>query len=141
MPKLHSKFVPHFSVQSTSPSFVGSRGASSPLYCERLSPWVLQKELRSVMSESSKRDDFLQPEWREKEARNATIWWNLVVSFMRYRLPISFLSQGNFQTRLIAPTPSYEESSLSQSLFLGRTTAYSYLKYYHEGLKIMNSCM
>jgi len=93
------------------------------------------------MSESSKRDDFLQPEWREKEARNATIWWNLVVSFMRYRLPISFLLQGNFQTRLIAPTPSYEESSLSQPLFLGRTTAYSYLKYYHEGLKIMNSCM
>jgi hypothetical protein len=111
-PSCTQKFVPHFSVQSTSPSFVGSRGASSPLYCERLSPWVLQKELRSVMSDSSKRDEFLQPVWREKEARNSTIWWNLVVSFMRYRLPISFLLQGNFQTRLIAPTPSYEESSL-----------------------------
>jgi len=110
-PSCTQKFVPHFSVQSTSPSFVGSRGASSPLYCERLSPWVLQKELRSVMSDKSKRDAFLQPEWREKESRNATIWWNLVVSFMRYRLPVSFLMQGNFQTSLIGPTPSCEELS------------------------------
>ena len=110
-PSCTQKFVPHFSVQSTSSSFVGSRGPSSPLYCERLSPWVLQKELRTVMSDKDKQDEFLQPEWREKEARNATLWWNLVVSFMRYRLPISFLLQGNFQTSLIAPTPSYEETS------------------------------
>ncbi|KAI2506972.1 Rab guanyl-nucleotide exchange factor [Fragilaria crotonensis] len=37
------RFVPHFRVQSTSPTFMGSKGPASPLMCERLSPWVLQR--------------------------------------------------------------------------------------------------
>jgi pentatricopeptide repeat protein len=122
-PSCTQTFVPHFSVQSSSPSFVGSRGPDSPLFCQRLSPWVLQKELRTVMMSSSSsqggnntlnssfRDEFLTTEWRQRETRNATLWWNLVVSFMRYRLPITFLLQGNFQASLIAPTPSYEEGT------------------------------
>eukprot|EP00592_Proboscia_alata_P008052 CAMPEP_0194357832 /NCGR_PEP_ID=MMETSP0174-20130528/5259_1 /TAXON_ID=216777 /ORGANISM="Proboscia alata, Strain PI-D3" /LENGTH=1345 /DNA_ID=CAMNT_0039128017 /DNA_START=35 /DNA_END=4069 /DNA_ORIENTATION=+ len=69
------KFVPHFSVQSTSPSFMGSRGPSSPLFCERLSPWVLQKELRTVMSDKEGIENILSTEWRKLEARNATLWW------------------------------------------------------------------
>jgi len=98
------KFVSHFSVQSTSPTFMGSRGASSPLFCERLSPWVLQKELHTILL-SQGIDDLLSPEWRTKETKNAVVWWNLVLSFMRYRLPFSFLMQGSFQTDLVQPTP------------------------------------
>eukprot|EP00986_Skeletonema_menzelii_P003122 scaffold916_cov129-Skeletonema_menzelii.AAC.1 len=83
-PNCLTKFVPHFCVQSTLPSFVGSRGPNSPLFCERLSPWVLKKELRSVVSGGI--DDLLSPEWRERESKNA----------------------GSFSSSLIAPTPSDE---------------------------------
>uniref|UniRef100_A0A7S2HM36 Uncharacterized protein n=1 Tax=Helicotheca tamesis TaxID=374047 RepID=A0A7S2HM36_9STRA len=104
-PHCMMKFVPHFCVQSTSHSFVGSRGPASPLLCERLSPWVLQKELRSVMGDRKGIEELLSPEWRERETKNAVLWWNLVLSFMRYRFPFSFLLQGSFETNLIAPTP------------------------------------
>jgi len=99
------KFVPHFCVQSTSSSFNGSRGPGTPLLCERLSPWVLQKELRSAMADREGIEDLLDPEWRERETKNAVLWWNLILSFMRYRFPFSFLLQGSFDTNLIAPTP------------------------------------
>jgi len=99
------KFVPHFCVQSTSPSFNGSRGPGTPLLCERLSPWVLQKELRTAMADREGIEDLLDPEWRERETKNAVLWWNLILSFMRYRFPFSFLLQGSFGTNLIAPTP------------------------------------
>lgn len=102
-PNCLTKFVPHFCVQSTLPSFVGSRGPSSALFCERLSPWVLKKELRSVISGGI--EDLLSPEWREKESKNAVLWWNLILSFMRYRFPFTFLLQGSFSSSLIAPTP------------------------------------
>jgi hypothetical protein len=101
-PNCLTKFVPHFCVQSTLPSFVGSRGPSSALFCERLSPWVLKKELRSVLSGGI--EDLLSPEWRE-ESKNAVLWWNLILSFMRYRFPFTFLLQGSFSSSLIAPTP------------------------------------
>lgn len=102
-PNCLQKFVPHFCVQSTLPSFVGSRGPSSALFCERLSPWVLKKELRSVISGGI--EDLLSPEWREKESKNAVLFWNLILSFMRYRFPFTFLLQGSFSSSLIAPTP------------------------------------
>ncbi|KAL7428922.1 hypothetical protein ACHAXH_002782 [Discostella pseudostelligera] len=102
-PNCLTKFVPHFCVQSTLPSFVGSRGPSSALFCERLSPWVLKKELRSVISGGI--EDLLSPEWRERESKNAVLWWNLILSFMRYRFPFTFLLQGSFSSSLIAPTP------------------------------------
>jgi len=105
-PNCLTKFVPHFCVQSTLPSFVGSRGPNSPLFCERLSPWVLKKELRSVISGGI--GDLLSPEWRERESKNAVLWWNLILSFMRYRFPFTFLLQGSFSSSLIAPTPSDE---------------------------------
>ncbi|KAL7537211.1 hypothetical protein ACHAXR_007661 [Thalassiosira sp. AJA248-18] len=106
-PNCLTKFVPHFCVQSTLPSFVGSRGPSSGLFCERLSPWVLKKELRSVISGGI--EDLLSPEWREKESKNAVLWWNLILSFMRYRFPFTFLLQGSFSSSLIAPTPDGDE--------------------------------
>lgn len=104
-PNCTQRFVPHFCVQSSSPNFVGSRGPSSPLMCERLSPWVLQKEIRSVMSDREGIENLLSPEWRAEEYKNAVLWWNLVLSCMRYRFPFSFLLQGSFDQNLIAPMP------------------------------------
>jgi len=109
-PNCLTKFVPHFCVQSTLPSFVGSRGPSSALFCERLSPWVLKKELQSVISVGGI-EDLLSPEWRERESKNAVLWWNLILSFMRYRFPFTFLLQGSFSSSLIAPTPDEEDQS------------------------------
>lgn len=107
-PNCTQRFVPHFCVQTSSQTFLGSRGPASPLFCERLSPWVLLKELKSVMSDREGIDNVLRPEWRGKATKNATLWWNLVLSFMRYKLPFSFLLQGNFPTSLITPTPESE---------------------------------
>mmetsp|Transcript_24530 Transcript_24530/g.52240 ORF Transcript_24530/g.52240 Transcript_24530/m.52240 type:complete len:925 (-) Transcript_24530:220-2994(-) len=104
-PNCTQRFVPHFCVQSSSPTFLGSKGPSSPLMCERLSPWVLQKEIRSVMSDREGIENLLSPTWRSGEYKNAVLWWNLVLSSMRYRFPFSFLLQGNFDQNLIAPTP------------------------------------
>jgi pentatricopeptide repeat protein len=104
-PNCTQRFVPHFCVQSSSPNFVGSKGPASPLMCERLSPWVLQKEIRSVMSDREGIENLLSPAWREEEYKNAVLWWNLVLSCMRYRFPFSFLLQGSFEQNLIAPMP------------------------------------
>lgn len=104
-PNCTQRFVPHFCVQTSGTSFVGSRGPETPLMCERLSPWVLQKEIRSVMSDQEGTANLLSPTWREKEYKNAVLWWNLVLSCMRYRFPFSFLLQGSFEQNLIAPTP------------------------------------
>merc|ERR1712238_230322 len=68
------KFVPRFCVQSTSSSFLGSRGPGTPLFCERLSPWVLEKELRTVMCDQKSEERLLGPSWREDEYKNAVLW-------------------------------------------------------------------
>ena len=107
-PSCTQRFVPHFCVQSTSQTFMGSRGPASPLMCERLSPWVLQKEIRSVMNEPEGMENLLSPEWREQAYKNGVLWWNLVLSCMRYRFPFSFLLQGSFEQNLIAPMPGDE---------------------------------
>jgi pentatricopeptide repeat protein len=104
-PNCTQRFVPHFCVQCTAPTFVGSRGPASSLMCERLSPWVLQKEIRNVMSSQEGIDNLLRPEWRHDAYKNGVLWWNLVLSCMRYRFPFSFLLQGSFEQNLIAPMP------------------------------------
>ena len=108
-PNCTQRFVPHFHVQSTSPTFMGSRGPASPLFCERLSPWVLQKEIRTVMSDREGIENLLSPEWVEAENKNAVLWWNLVLSCMRYRFPFTFLLQGSFDQNLIAPMPEHDD--------------------------------
>lgn len=107
-PNCTQRFVPHFCVQTTASNFVGSKGTETPLMCERLSPWVLQKEIRSVMSDDEGTSNLLNPAWREKEYKNAVLWWNLVLSCMRYRFPFSFLLQGSFDQNLISPTPEQD---------------------------------
>lgn len=104
-PQCQHRFVPRFSVQSSSPSFEGSQGKSTPLYCEFLSPWVLRQEVEHVIHGADGIEGMLNPEWRSGTDIKATLWWNMIVAFKRYRLPVSFLLQGSFQNRLINPTP------------------------------------
>ena len=104
-PQCKHRFVPRFSVKCAAPTFEGSQGKSTPLYCELLSPWVLRKELENIVHGSDGIEGMLNPEWRSGTDIRATLWWNLIVSFNRYRLPVSFLLQGSFQNRLINPTP------------------------------------
>ena len=77
--------------------------------CERLSPWVLQKEIRTVMADREGIENLLSPKWRERENKNAVLWWNLVLSCMRYRFPFTFILQGSFEQNLIAPMPEQDE--------------------------------
>ena len=104
-PQCKHRFVPRFAISTSSPTFEGSQGKGTPLYCEFLSPWVLRKELEHVINGSDGVQGMLNPEWREGTNIRATLWWNLICAFNRYSLPVSFLLQGSFQNRLIFPTP------------------------------------
>jgi hypothetical protein len=104
-PQCKHRFVPRFSVTCSAPTFEGSQGTSTPLYCELLSPWVLREELENIIHGAEGINEMLNPEWRSGSDIRATLWWNLIVSFNRYRLPVSFLLQGSFRNRLISPTP------------------------------------
>ena len=104
-PQCQHRFVPHFSVSSSSPSFEGSQGIGTPLYCELLSPWVLRKEIHNILRQGNGIDTILHPEWRSKSDINATLWWNIILCFRRENLPLSFLLQGSFKNRLILPAP------------------------------------
>ena len=105
-PQCRHRFVPHFSVSCSSDSFEGSQGKSTPLYCEFLSPWVLRKELQNVILSPEGADAMLNLEWRNGTDINATLWWNMIISFRRYQLPVTYLLQGSFKNQLIVPSPA-----------------------------------
>ena len=105
-PQCQHRFVPKFTVSCSSPTFQGSQGVATPLYCEFLSPWVLRKETHNVLRYGDGIDVMLQPKWRTLSDINATLWWNTIVWLKRYKLPISFLLQGSFRNRLILPAPA-----------------------------------
>ncbi|EJK49963.1 hypothetical protein THAOC_31108 [Thalassiosira oceanica] len=90
------KFVPNFVVTCKSPTFEGSQGKGTPLYCDLLSPWVLLREIRSVITASGGVDSILDEKFRNGKDIRATLWWNMVVLFKRYKLPFIFLLQGEF---------------------------------------------
>jgi pentatricopeptide repeat protein len=102
-PKCHHRFVPNFSVSCSSPTFEGSQGKNSVLFCELLSPWVLRKALGHVINGETGILGMLDPEWRSGTDIRATLFWNLIVLCRRYRLPFTFLLQGSVQGRLILP--------------------------------------
>eukprot|EP00751_Fragilariopsis_kerguelensis_P012796 CAMPEP_0170764652 /NCGR_PEP_ID=MMETSP0733-20121128/4138_1 /TAXON_ID=186038 /ORGANISM="Fragilariopsis kerguelensis, Strain L26-C5" /LENGTH=1350 /DNA_ID=CAMNT_0011105355 /DNA_START=28 /DNA_END=4082 /DNA_ORIENTATION=+ len=104
-PQCSHRFVSRFKVSCSSPTFEGSQGPGSSLYCEFLSPWVLRKELSHIIGSSNSIEQILNPEWRSGRDVRATIWWNMIAMFKRYQLPFSFLLQGSFQNRLINPIP------------------------------------
>ena len=102
-PKCKHRFVPHITVSCDSAEFEGSQGPSTPLFCEFLSPWVLRQELHNEIRSDEGISAILRPEWRSKADLNSTLWWNLIVFFNRYKLPVTFLLQGSFKNRLITP--------------------------------------
>jgi pentatricopeptide repeat protein len=111
-PKCTFRFVPRFSVSSRSPTFSGSQGPQTPLYCEFLSPWVIRKELQHVLKGGGEGGNntvggirqMLKPAWRDGSGIEATLFWNVLLLCRRYRLPYSFLLQGSFrQSRLVLP--------------------------------------
>lgn len=120
-PKCLHRFVPRFVVTCTAVDFLGSQGPHTPLYCEYLSPWVLRKEFHHVIKIGNRNaagsattgvsdpplhsgiDKILNPAWRSGTDIRATLFWNLIVCCRRYRLPFTFLLQGNFTNRLILP--------------------------------------
>lgn len=99
------RFVPRFSVCCSAPTFEGSQGLGTPLFCEFLSPWVLRKELSHIIDSERGIELLLDPDFRKGTQVGATIWWNLIALFRHYKLPFSFLLQGSFQNRLINPVP------------------------------------
>ena len=100
--KCKHRFVGQFSVTTSSPAFEGSQGKSTTLYCENLSPWVLRKELENMVASGGNPKEILKPDWRKGAGAEATLWWNIILSFLRFRIPATFLLQGNFpQHRLI----------------------------------------
>mmetsp|Transcript_13034 Transcript_13034/g.20125 ORF Transcript_13034/g.20125 Transcript_13034/m.20125 type:complete len:513 (-) Transcript_13034:64-1602(-) len=103
-PTCQHKFVPKFAVSCNSPDFVGSQGRGSTLYCDYLSPWVMLREIRSVITASGGVESILDEKFRNNTDIRATLWWNMIVTFKRYKLPCSFLLQGSNQ--LILPPPS-----------------------------------
>jgi len=110
-PSCKNKFVPKFSVSCKNPEFVGSQGKGTTLFCDYLSPWVLLREIRGVMNASGGFDKILDEKFRSGSDINATLWWNMIVTFDRFKLPYIFLLQGSFKNQLILPSPTLNESS------------------------------
>ena len=53
------------------------------LYCEFLSPWVLRKEMMSILNDDKGVAALLDPEFPNHSNQKATIFWNLIVSLKR----------------------------------------------------------
>eukprot|EP00804_Cyclotella_cryptica_P030375 CCRYP_011909-RA/>CCRYP_011909-RA protein AED:0.01 eAED:0.01 QI:1940/1/1/1/1/1/2/892/737 len=88
-PSCKHKFVPKFCITCTSPTFEGSQGKGSPLYCDYLSPWVLLREMKGILSKAGI-ETVLDERFRSGSGMNATLWWNMVITFRRYKLPYIF---------------------------------------------------
>jgi hypothetical protein len=96
------RFVPKFSVSCKFEEFVGSQGRGTPLYCDHFSPWVLLREIHSIMTATGGGvDQILAEEFRSGTDISATLWWNMVLTFRRYNIPFVFLFQGSFHNNLI----------------------------------------
>jgi hypothetical protein len=109
-PNCKHKFVPKFCITCNSPDFEGSQGKGSPLYCDYLSPWVLLREMKGILSKSGI-ETVLDERFRSGSGINATLWWNMVITFRRYKLPYIFLLQGSFQNQLILPSPGLNDDA------------------------------
>lgn len=118
-PSCKHKFVPKFSVKCSLDSFEGSQGQGTTLFVDYLSPWVLLRQIKNIISQSSScigaagvdKDSpkgveaIIDPAFREGTGINATLWWNIVVAFKRFKIPYTFLLQGSFPgQQLIMPT-------------------------------------
>ena len=113
-PSCSHRFVPKFSISCKSPTFEGSQGKGTPLYCDHLSPWVVLREIRSVISATGGIQSILEEKFRCGPDISATLWWNTLCILRRYKLPYTFLLQGSFHNNVIlVQSPSLGDSSAS----------------------------
>jgi hypothetical protein len=56
-------------------------------------------------------ENVLDERFRSGSGINATLWWNMVITFRRYKLPYIFLLQGSFSNQLILPSPEINDES------------------------------
>lgn len=51
-------------------------------------------------------DAIIDPNFRVGNGINATLWWNMIVTFRRFKIPYTFLLQGSYKDQqLIMPLP------------------------------------
>ncbi len=49
-------------------------------------------------------DAIIDPKFRDGNGINATLWWNMIVTFRRFKIPFTFLMQGSYKDQqLIMP--------------------------------------
>lgn len=91
-PYCSKPFVPRFTVHSSREDWKGSEGPGSLLWCELLSPWVLQKEIMAIIEEHGIKT-IVSQEFKTgyTNPQYAVLFWNLIVSFRLYGLPYAFL--------------------------------------------------
>ncbi len=102
-PQCKHRFVAQFNVSTSASNFSGSQGKGTPLFCEFLSPWTIKKEIQNIIHGAVGIDGIISREWRESSDWTATLFWNLILLFRRYRLPFAFLLQGSFDNMVILP--------------------------------------
>ena len=94
----------------------------TPLSCDYLSPWVLLRKIQSLLTvsfdgkaanvlgaeirdEPRSIDALINPKFREGCGINATLWWNMIVSFTLFKIPYKYLLQGSYgDQQLIMPS-------------------------------------
>ena len=87
-------FVAYFSVLCSSSDWVGTQGPKSPLYFTALSPWVLKKEMLTMLVSSRGGSDNSSERGvgaQHLRHGSSTIFWNLVLYFKLFGLPCEFL--------------------------------------------------
>jgi hypothetical protein len=103
-PHCSREFVPRFTVHSSNDDWVGSTGVGSLLWCELLSPWVLQKEILNDIDtmgiESIVSCDFRNG---EVNAQSSVVFWNMMVYFRLYGLPYAFLITEKLSMAFLIP--------------------------------------
>ena len=89
-PKCQHSFVAYFSVLCNSQDWVGTQGPKSPLYFTALSPWVLKKEMLTMLVQS-RGSTGNRVGAQHLRHESSTIFWNLVLYFELFGLPCEFL--------------------------------------------------
>ena len=86
--KCGRRFVARFTVHSSVDDWVGTMGPNAPLFFEALSPWGLQKEVRTILINSG---GVALTSAESFRLSSPTIFWNLVLYFREFCLPLDFL--------------------------------------------------
>ena len=103
-PYCTKEFVPRFTVCSLNADWIGSAGVGTPLWCELLSPWVLQKEILNII-DSNGIETIVSSQFRDVSlsTQNSVIFWNMMVYFRLYGMPYAFLITEKLSTAFLIP--------------------------------------